>query len=130
MSGILLEYAGLRLSFFLSFAISLSGSVIYIVLESKEAIVIAIVVLLAKFGLGGAFNIVFLATSKLYPAIFASTVFGICNIFARLLSILSPIIAEEKEPVPILVFLVLASIATLLSLFIITPDENDFKKKV
>ena len=91
---------------------------------------IAIVVLLAKFGLGGAFNIVFLATSKLYPAIFASTVFGICNIFARLLSILSPIIAEEKEPVPILVFLVLASIATLLSLFIITPDENDFKKKV
>jgi Na+/melibiose symporter-like transporter len=63
MSGVMKEILGIKQSFVIMFGISLLGSLIYIVVETKNSTIIAIIVLIAKFGIGGTFNICFLANS-------------------------------------------------------------------
>jgi hypothetical protein len=76
--------------------------------------------LLAKGGVKMTFNIVYLANSQIFPAIFAGTAFGICNIGAKLATIFSPYMAEVDPPTPMIVFTILAVIAAVLSLFVKT----------
>lgn len=48
-----------------------------------------------------AFNMVFIASVELIPTIFAATVFGYANVVARLVTMMSSIIAEKEYPLPI-----------------------------
>jgi hypothetical protein len=63
LSGIMKELIGIKLTFVILFGLSLLGSLIYIFVETVNKTVIAIIVLIAKFGIGGTFNICFLANS-------------------------------------------------------------------
>jgi hypothetical protein len=63
ISGIMHEYMSLKLSFAIMFGLSLSGAVVYIFYETTNTMTIAIIILFAKFGLGGTFNLCFLANS-------------------------------------------------------------------
>lgn len=55
---------------------------------------IPLYVTIAKFGVAASFNIVYLVAVGLIPTMFASTVFGFCNVAARFVTIAAPIIAE------------------------------------
>jgi len=122
-SGLIYYYIGLKITFLILFSISVAGGVIYMAVPTTNIYLIGTMVLIAKFGVGGTFNIVFLASSQLYPAVLASTVFGICNVFARLATMGAPIVAELEKPYPILTFTILAGFTTILCLFIITPKK-------
>ena len=76
--------------------------------------------MLAKGGMKMTFAIVYLANAQIFPAIFAGTAFGICNIGAKLVTIFAPYIAEVNAPVPMVIFTILSSIAALLSLLMRT----------
>jgi len=45
-----------------------------------------------------------LITAEYFPTAYSSSVFGFCNIAARFTTILAPLVAEMKAPLPMLVF--------------------------
>jgi MFS-type transporter involved in bile tolerance (Atg22 family) len=89
VSGALYSTIGTKISFIGSFTLAIIGSVLYIILGDTHKTLIPVMVLGAKFGISGAFNVVYLANT-LFPPIYAATTFGIFNIFARLASMLAP----------------------------------------
>ena len=70
------------------------------------------------------FLIVFIANSQIFPAVFAGTAMGICNVGAKLATIFSPYLAEEDPPLPMIVFTIIALIASVLSLFLKTDPGS------
>jgi hypothetical protein len=60
----------------------------------------------------------YLANAQIFPAIFAGTAFGICNLGAKVTTILAPLIAEVEPPVPMILFCSTAFLACALSLLI------------
>jgi len=57
-------------------------------------------VLSAKFGISAAFNMLYMSTLQYFPSEFMGSVFGVCNVTARLITILSPMVAEAPDPTP------------------------------
>jgi len=93
ISGALYDKIGTRISFIISFFIAVVGSVFYINRGENHEALIPVMVLGAKFGISASFNVVYLSNG-LFPALYSSTTFGICNFFARFASMLSPQVAE------------------------------------
>eukprot|EP00347_Sterkiella_histriomuscorum_P011808 403371019 len=74
--------------------------------------------LFSKFGITVAFNITYVIMGELFPTLLKATAFGICNIIARMITILSPMIALLDQPYPMLIFCNTCLIAGLLSIFL------------
>lgn len=81
-------------------------------------------ILFAKFGISSTFNVCYLANALIFPTIFAGTAFGICNIFAKLATIISPMLAEVDPPVPMVVFTILSCLGGFLSIFLIKDEKQ------
>lgn len=120
VSGALYKVIGTKVSFFGFFTLAIVGSVFYIIFGEAHKTLIPVMVLGAKFGISGAFNLVYLANT-LFPPIYASTTFGIFNIFARLASMLAPQFAEFPKPLPMTIFCIMAGAALVVSIFLRTP---------
>ncbi len=73
--------------------------------------------MIGKFGLSGAFNIVYLANS-IFPVLYATTTMGICSLFSRGVTIFAPMIAEIEGPYPMMVYGGMAGISMILSFFL------------
>jgi len=90
ISGALYEKIGTRVSFIGSFIIAIVGSILLITFDGeKYKDFVPLFVLGSKFGISGSFNVVYLANG-LFPPLYSSTTFGLCNFFARLASMLAP----------------------------------------
>ena len=76
-------------------------------------------VIAAKLGHSMAQNVNYIATAQIFPAIYTGTAFGVCNIFAKLVSISSPILAEMQEPIPMTIYAVCSGIGGIIGLFFI-----------
>jgi len=76
-------------------------------------------VTVAKFGVASSFNTVYLASVGLIPTMFASSVFGLCNVAARLVTIAAPVVAEQAYPAPMLLCLVAVMLGTGISQLIV-----------
>ena len=100
---------------FLSVAIFGSVSLITWVDPIRDKILIPIVVLLTRSGMKCTFDSCYLANSTIFPAIFAGTAFGLCNIGAKIVTIFSPLTAEVKDPIPMVIFSSLSIIGVILS---------------
>mmetsp|Transcript_12196 Transcript_12196/g.13914 ORF Transcript_12196/g.13914 Transcript_12196/m.13914 type:complete len:172 (+) Transcript_12196:801-1316(+) len=48
--------------------------------------IINVLILMAKFGVGAAFVTIYIATARIFPNEYSATAFGICNIFARIVT--------------------------------------------
>lgn len=88
-------------------------------------------VLLAKFGISVAFNNAYIATPRVFPVKLCGAAFGICNVFARVATILSPMIAETPFPAPMVAFSTVAIIAGFCSLFVeeMKGEEGEGEKE-
>jgi len=117
VSGYLVKTMGIKSSFVIAYVCSTAGGVLMICFFSYEK-AMAGFVLLAKFGISIAFNNVYLATPMAFPTALTGTAFGICNVVARLATILSPLIAETPFPAPMVSFSLVAIIAGISSLFV------------
>lgn len=71
--------------------------------------------MLSRVGISTTMGICYLANADLFPATYAGTTYGICNIGARVISIAAPIIAEMPDPIPIIVFTGTAGLAVVVS---------------
>jgi hypothetical protein len=97
-------------------------------------------ILLAKFGVSSSFNMCYLGNATIFPTLFAGTAYGICNTFGKLATIVAPSLAEVKMPTPMIVFVIITSLAAGLALIIKVPppvqninqieSENDLSKTI
>jgi hypothetical protein len=75
-------------------------------------------ILFSKFGVTVSFNISYVIMNELFPTLLSATSFGICNIIARFITILAPMVAILPNPYPMIIFCVLCLMAGLLSMLL------------
>ena len=78
----------------------------------------------AKGGVKVTFDICYMANATIFPAIFAGTAFGFCNAGAKIATIISPLLAEVDPPLPMITFVVVAGIGSIVSWLIITEESE------
>ena len=118
MSGFMYKKIGMKITLISWFSVALAGGLCLMIFGGSNENLIPIFVLLSKAGVTATFNLCYLANAQIFPAIFAGTAFGICNIGAKLTTILAPLMAEVKPPVPMILFCLTATVAGSLSFFI------------
>jgi hypothetical protein len=110
---------GKRKAFVASYAIAATGAFL-ITMVSADGYVVAVFVLIAKFGISFAYNLIYLVTPTLFPAEYGSTAFGICNASAMFFSIFSAVIAEFPAPMPMISYGITSLFALVASMFLNT----------
>ena len=78
-----------------------------------------------RFGINCAFSLCYIITAEYFPPIVCSRVFGICNLFARLATILSPLLAEVTPPVPMVIYIMICIILMIASLFLAKSEDTE-----
>jgi len=114
-----------RWTFFTGYAIATLGG-LCLVWQNKfndNTPLVAAFVLLAKFGISMAVCACYISTPFIFPLKLCGTAFGICNLFARFLSITAPYIVELEIPVPMSIFSILSLISLVVSLFVSRSDK-------
>ena len=126
ISGIFYQKVGVKLSLTLSFVISTIGGILILAwgLKHESSPWFFVCFLLTKFGITCTFNINFVANQYFFPTLFAATALGVCNFLARLASSFSFIVSEMDEPLPMILFTVLCTIAALASAFLNTEKKQ------
>ena len=84
---------------------------------------IPIMLLITRFGVAQAFCLAYLAVILLFPTILNATALGICNLAARIATIMAPVVAEVRLPINLLILFIIISIALLSSQCIIVPKN-------
>ena len=118
LGGITYHKMGVRFTLAAAFILAIVGSVSILIAGNSHPDLVPIMLSFARGGVKVTFDICYLANSTIFPAIFAGTAFGICNIGAKVATILSPMLAEVPPPTPMLVFSTVATLAVFLSLLI------------
>ena len=91
--------------------------------EPVTGLLFPALVLISKFGITLSFTINYLAQDDLFPVLFVSTAYGLCNFLARFFTIFSPQVAEIQSIVPITLFVTTTGIAMITSNFLIPKEE-------
>jgi hypothetical protein len=83
---------GPKLGFCSMYFVSLIGSILLLYTMKNKNLhhFIPLTLMISKFGVSAAFNMSFIASVQLIPTIFTATVFGYCNVMARLATVLAP----------------------------------------
>lgn len=115
LSGKMFDRIGMKRTLILSYSLSLCGMFCLLLIPTEDPKVIAGFVLLGKFGISAAFNIAFVGNYYLFPIGIVATSFGICNIFSRIATIMSPFVAELPITVSKIIFIVISGLAFLTS---------------
>jgi hypothetical protein len=119
---------GMKLTLIIWFSVALVGGLCLMIFGDSNKSLIPVFVLFSKAGVTATFNLCYLANAQIFPAIFAGTAFGICNIGAKFTTILAPLMAEVKPPVPMILFCFTATVAGSLSFFIKKDPEDALNK--
>jgi len=127
ISGIMYKKLGIKVTLVFWFSLSLAGGILLIIFGNAHENLIPIFVLFSKAGVTATFNLCYLANAQIFPAIFAGTAFGICNIGAKTTTILAPLIAEVNPPLPMILFCITAGLACGLS-FLIRQEPGPEEK--
>ena len=79
--------------------------------------------MLTNLGVVIAFDVAYLINAQLFPTILLSTVYGVCNIMGRSISIFSPIVAKLPHPIPLVALAIFAGAAGILSLGLVKRNN-------
>ena len=98
LSGVMLEMVGPKKGLSLAFGISSIGGLAITVygLYHQDSWSFLLLILIAKFGISSAFNIIYISHARMFPTLFAATSFGFCNFLARVFTIASPLVSQVK----------------------------------
>jgi len=86
--------------------------------------ILSILVLLTRSGIKATFDSCYLANSTIFPAIFAGTAFGFCNLGGKIATIFSAPMAEIKPPVPMIILSCIASVGLVAVLMLQEPPKK------
>ena len=124
LAGVIVRFIGNRNAFTLSFILTfVSGILLWYFANNDMIDKVPYAVLSAKFGASAAFAMLYMSTISYFPSRFMGIVFGICNVTARAITILAPMIAEAPEPIPEISMVISCFVASILSRCIVKTDE-------
>lgn len=116
-SGIMLSLFGIKKSFLINFVISLIGTLLMLYFWHNIDYLV-VFIFLAKFGVSGTYNILYVGYVKLLPTVYNNTAFGYSQIVANSVSMMSPVVANLKYPMPMMCGMISLSFALLCTLLI------------
>jgi len=120
-----LYYLGVKQLLALAYLLTMVGALGFALVDAEMAVVAASFFLLStKFGLSLSFVGVYMGNYYIFPTLFASTAMGVCNVFSRVVTALSPMVAEIDEPIPIIIVIISAVIAFILSIALHTKQPK------
>lgn len=121
-SAIIYSVLGINRSLFFSFGVAFCGGSALLAygLAHQQSFIFPVLVLVSKFGIACAFNIIYVSHASIFPIAFAATALGFVNFFARVFSASSPVLAQLEEPIPMIAFSLTSFIACVLALGIQT----------
>ena len=101
--------------------LSAFGGIVILIygLQHQESFMFPCLIMLARFGVSAAFNAVFIGHDSLFPVLFASTSFGICNFLARSFTAVSTMMSQLEQPTPMIIFTLACSLAAISALFLV-----------
>ena len=90
ISGFLIDALGIRICYLSSFAIAITGGVLYLVFRVSNPSLIPIFLLLSNYGNSWGCNINWNSNAKLFPVLYASSTNGVCYLISKLSTIVAP----------------------------------------
>ena len=78
--------------------------------------------LLLYVGIVTAFDLVYLLVNDLFPTIFLATSYGACNVVGRFISILSPLMANAGDVIPMLTLIAFSGICVFLAMCLVKVE--------
>ena len=89
------EMYGLKTAMCLSFGLSgFGGIAMYLFgLSHQNSVLFTVLIFMMKFGISSATNLCYIGHKGCFPTLFATSSFGYCNFFSRLVSMGSPVSA-------------------------------------
>jgi len=124
-AGSISSRIGAKNTLFLSFTLAAFGAIALMFARDNEndKYIIPVFVLITRFGINSAFTLCYIITADYFPSIVSSRVFGICNLFSRFATILSPMIAELEPPLPMLIYAGVCCLSMISSLGLTKSEE-------
>ena len=120
-AGVFAQILGTKRTITFSFMFASCGGLMLIFSEYEPTFCIMV----TKFGINCAFTLCYIVNAEYFPAIVCSRVFGICNLFARFSTILSPVIAEIEPPIPMCICVCICLMSSFGSLFLTKNEEAE-----
>ena len=124
ITGVIAQTIGAQRTMTLAFFIASIGGLCLMVVGQDE-VLIMVFIFVAKGGINIAFTLCYIISAEYFPAVVCSRVFGICNIFSRISTILSPIIAEITPPVPMVIYVMVCVFTMVCSLFLKKNEQAE-----
>jgi len=90
ISGIFSKVFQIKAAMILSFMISFVGGLFILISGVRGIEWMPVFVGIARLGISACFNLIYLANSDVFPTLFAATAMGVCNLLARIVTVLSP----------------------------------------
>lgn len=114
----LIKGKDMRRQLSLYYALTCIGAVVIMVFNAfykgKSQMPTAVGFLLLYVGIVTTFDMVYLIVNELFPTIFLATSYGACNIVGRAVTILSPLVAQAPNPIPLTVLFIYSGVCILL----------------
>lgn len=123
-AGMIAQYIGTQRTLFGSYALAAIGGVLLILFDQNE-VLIMVLMMVTKFGINVCFTLCYIINAEYFPSIVCSRVFGICNIFSRISTILSPLIAEVTPPIPMIIYVLICSVSMIASMFLRKAEDGE-----
>lgn len=126
ISGVIILKLGSQNGMCITFALCFFSAILLLIAESSKWLnVIPFAVLAAQFGVSSAFGMLYMCTLQYFPSQFLGTVFGVCNVTARSVTIMSPMVAEAAQPTPVLTIILSCLGAVIATRFLKIPAFNN-----
>jgi hypothetical protein len=123
-SGLVLKFTSVRKGLMIGYSIAALGSILYLTMYKSDAEwVIPMLVALCRVGSSMSFNMGYVSVAKLFPTQYTTTVFGIVNLLSHIITVLAPMVAEVRAPIPMIVFVANAFLAIFFA-FVLTPFDE------
>lgn len=123
--GLIINQLSLNTCYLLAFLTAALSSLLYSATRLGHPEVSPYALGLIIFGIIFSTNTNWNGNQFLFPVVYASSTNGICNIFARGVNMVSPQIAEMRQPIPMLVVCGTCAIAAGLSLLLKPIKKSD-----
>ena len=122
--GVIVQHWGAKKTMLASFGCAALGGILLIMAGENQTYILWMM-FVTRFGINCAFSLCYIITAEYFPPIVCSRVFGICNLFARLATILSPLLAEITPPFPMVIYIMICIILMIASLFLTKSEDID-----
>jgi hypothetical protein len=74
-------------------------------------------------GVHTTYNLTYLIVNEVFPTIYLATAYGVCNVIARAITILSPLVARAPEPIPLILLGIVSFICISLPFYLVNSKK-------